>query len=66
MSLRKGNVYEPTNRMCLTHLPLDKMTTVVADDIFKCIFLNEAVRYLTKTSLEFVPKGLIDNNPALV
>ena len=25
----------------LTHLPLDKMAAVLADDIFKCIFLNE-------------------------
>ena len=24
-----------------THLPLDKMATIMADDIFKCIFLNE-------------------------
>ena len=27
-----------------------------ADDIFKCIFLNENVRFLTKISLTFVPK----------
>ena len=32
----------------------------------KCIFLNEKVRFLTKTSLKFVPKGPNDNNPALV
>ena len=25
----------------LTHLPLDKMAAILADDIFKCIFLNE-------------------------
>ena len=24
----------------LTHLPLDKMAAILADDIFKCIFLN--------------------------
>ena len=30
------------------------------------IFLNEKVRFLTKISLKFVPKGPIDNNPALV
>ena len=24
----------------LTHLPLDKMATIVADDNFECIFLN--------------------------
>ena len=26
----------------LTHLPLDKMAAILADDIFKCIFLNES------------------------
>ena len=25
----------------LTHLPLDKMAAILADEIFKCIFLNE-------------------------
>ena len=25
----------------LTHLPLDKMDAILADNIFKCIFLNE-------------------------
>ena len=28
----------------LTHLPLDKMISILADNIFKCIFLNENVR----------------------
>ena len=37
-----------------------------ADDTFKCIFLNENIRILTKNSLKFVPKGLINNIPALV
>ena len=37
-----------------------------ADDIFKCIFLNEDVWILIKISLKFVPKGLINNIPALV
>ena len=36
-----------------------------ADDIFRCIFVNEKVKILSKISLKFVPKGLIDNNPAL-
>ena len=36
-----------------------------ADDTFKCIFLNENIRISTKNSLKFVPKGLINNNPAL-
>ena len=37
-----------------------------ANDIFKCIFLNEYVRFLNKISLKFVPKGLMNNIPALV
>ena len=37
-----------------------------ADDILKRIFLNENIRILTKNSLKFVPKGLINNIPALV
>ena len=36
------------------------------DDIFKYIFLNEAVRILIKISLKFVSKGPINNIPALV
>ena len=37
-----------------------------ADDTFKRIFLNENFRISIKISLKFVPKGLINNNPALV
>ena len=37
-----------------------------ADDIFKCIFLNENVLISIKISLKFVPKGQINNIPALV
>ena len=37
-----------------------------ADDIFKCIFLNENVWIPAKISMKFVPKGPINNIPALV
>ena len=37
-----------------------------ADDILKCISLNENVWILLKISLKFVPKALINNIPALV
>ena len=37
-----------------------------ADDTFKRIFLNENVGISIKISLKFVPKGPINNNPALV
>ena len=36
------------------------------DDIFKRIFLHENVSILIKISLKFIPKGPIDNTPALV
>ena len=37
-----------------------------ADDIFKCIFLNENVWIPIKISLKFVPSGPINNIPAMV
>ena len=54
--------------------PLDMLNTLrprqngrhFTDDIFKCIFLNENISILTKISLNFVPKGRINNIQALV
>ena len=37
-----------------------------ADDTFKCIFFNKNVGISIKISLKFVPKGPINNIPALV
>ena len=37
-----------------------------ADDTFKRIFLNENIIILFKIPFKFVPKGPIENNPALV
>ena len=37
-----------------------------ADDIFKCIFLNENAWISLKSSLKFVPQVRINNIPALV
>ena len=50
----------------LIHLPLDKMATILADNIFKRIFVNENVRISIQISLKSVSKGSIDNKPALV
>ena len=36
------------------------------DDIFKCIFLNENAWIAIEISLKFVPKGPVNNIPALV
>ena len=50
----------------LTHLPLNKMAAILQTIYFRCTFVNETFFILTKISLKFVPKGPIDNNPALV
>ena len=52
--------------LTLTQLPLDKMAANLADDIFRCIFMNEKFCILIEISLKFVPKGPFNNNPALV
>ena len=52
--------------MNLTHLSLDKMAAILADDNFKCIFLNENERIPIWISLKFVPRSPIHNKPALV
>ena len=50
----------------LSSSPLDKIDTILADDIFKCIFVNENIRISIQISLESVPNDLIDNKSALV
>ena len=42
------------------------MAAIFAVNIFECIFLNENVLILIKTSLKFVLKVPIRNIPALV
>ena len=42
------------------------MATILADDNFRRIFMNENVKILIQSSLKFVPKGSIDNKLALV
>ena len=42
------------------------MAAILADDIFKCIFLNENDKILIQISLKLVPMSLIDNKLALV
>ena len=37
-----------------------------ADDIFKCIFMNDDIWISIKIPLKFIHKGLINNSPALV
>ena len=42
------------------------MATILADDIFKCIFLNENDTIPIQISLKFVPRSLIGNYPAFI
>ena len=42
------------------------MAAILADDIFKCIFLYENDRIPIQISLKLVPKSPIDNKQALV
>ena len=49
----------------LAHLTLDMIAVILADDIFKCIFLKENISILIQMSLKFVSKGPIDNKSAL-
>ena len=46
--------------------PMDKMAAILADNKFKCIFLNENDRILIRISLKCVPMSPIDNKPVLV
>ena len=41
------------------------MAPIPADDIFKCIFLDENDMIPIQISLKFVPRSPIDNKPAL-
>ena len=42
------------------------MAAIWADDIFKCIFLNENDKIPIQISLKLVSRSPIDNKPALV
>ena len=49
--------------LCFNSPPLGQNSCLFADDIFRCIFVNDKFCILVKISLKFVPKGPIDNNP---
>ena len=51
---------------CVNSSPPGQNGCIFADDIFRCIFMNEKFCILNKISLKVVPNGPIDNNPALV
>ena len=74
MVISKSAFYFPDNHQqiisqasCLVNTLRPRQNgTHLADNIFKCIFLNENVWIWIKISLKFVPKGPIDNMQALV
>ena len=53
----------PVHLCILAHLSPGQNGRHFADNIFRCIFMNEKFCILIKISLNFVPMG--DNNPAL-
>ena len=52
--------------LLLNSSPQGNMATILEDNIFTCIFVNEKFVILIKISLKFVHKGPIDNNQLLV
>ena len=54
-----------SNATRVTHPLLIKMAAILADNIFKYIFVKEKFCFFIKISLKFVNKCPIDNNPTL-
>ena len=46
----------------LTHLPVDKMATILANDNFKCIFFNENDRIPIRISLKLVHRSVVNQH----
>ena len=59
-------LFRPHSIKELTHLPMDKMATILTEDIFQSIFMNETFCISIWIPLKFVPKGPINNKSALV
>ena len=51
---------------CINSFPSGQNGRHFADDVFKCIFVNEKFCISIQISLKFVPKGPMKNNPAVV
>ena len=58
--------HQQASKSLLTPFPPGQNGHHFADNIFRCIFLKENAWILIKISLNFVPKGSINNIPALV
>ena len=53
-------------RVVFTHLPLDKMSGILTNNICMCNFMNENLCILIRVSLKFVHSGPIDIKAALL
>ena len=62
----RANHTQQGRQQCVNSLRPRQNGRLFADDTFKRIFLNENIRISNENSLIFVPKGLINNIPALV
>ena len=60
------NFYNINQQRCLTYWSWHKMAAISQTTFFKFVFLNENIGILIKISPKFVPKGVINNIPALV
>ena len=58
--------YGISKQQCVNTLRPRQNGRHIADDIFKCIFVNENEWISLKISLKFVPKGQINISPSLV
>ena len=58
--------FQAIKYLFLNSSPTEQNGRHFADDILRCIFMNEKFCILIKISPKFVPEGSIDNNPALV
>ena len=56
----------PETQLWLTHWGRDKMAAISQTTLSIAIFVNENVRISIEFSVKFVPKGPINNIPALV
>ena len=58
-------ILDISRKLILTHLS-EQNGRHLADNLFRRIFMNEKVGILIEISLNFVPKGPIDNKSVLV
>ena len=64
--LHYKSIYIMLKFRCFNTMVLRQNGHYLADDTFKCIFVDENVRISIKISLTFAPKGLINNISAQV